>query len=228
MNIHYLQHEPFEDLAAIFDWADKPTNKITCTKLYEKHTLPPIENIDLLIIMGGSMGVYEEDKYAWLKEEKKFIEKAIRSNKKVLGICLGSQLIAEVLGSKVYKNKEKEIGWFEIELVEQAMSNKYFKSFPSSLKVFHWHGDTFDLPKGALHIAQSKACLNQAFTYGDNVVALQFHIEATEKSIKELAFNCREEIVEAPYIQKETEVMDNMYRTKEMNKLMFDILDNMK
>lgn len=228
MNIHYLQHEPFEDLAAIFKWADKPGNKITCTKLYEKHTFPSLDDFELLVIMGGAMGVYEEDKYAWLKEEKKFIGNAIKANKKVLGICLGSQLIAEVLGSKVYKNKEKEIGWFEIQFTAQAKTDAFFKTFPSSLTVFHWHGDTFDLPKGAVHIAQSKACQNQAFTFGGNVVALQFHIEATEKSIKELAFNCREEIVEAPYIQKEEEVLNNIYRTEEMNKLMFDILDRMK
>lgn len=228
MHIHYLQHEPFEDLAAIFQWADNPENTITCTKLYEKFKFPEVEDIDLLIIMGGAMGVYEEDKFSWLKEEKKFIEKAIRSNKKVVGICLGSQLIAEVLGAKVYKNREKEIGWFDIEFSDHARTNPFFKTFPSSLTVFHWHGDTFDLPAGAVHIAGSKACRNQAFTYGDNVVALQFHIEATEKSIKELAYNCRDEIVDAPFIQKEEEVMKNIYRTKEMNKLMFNILNELK
>lgn len=227
MHIHYLQHEPFEDLAAIFSWTDKPGNKITCTKLYEEHLLPSLENIDLLIIMGGAMGVYEEDKYPWLEEEKQFIRKAIADGKKVVGICLGAQLIAAAMGSKVYKNKEKEIGWFEIELTSEARENKYFRTFPSSLTVFHWHGDTFDLPEGAVHIAKSKACRNQAFTFGENVVALQFHIEATEKSIKELAYNCREEMIDAPYVQKEEEVMKNVYRTEEMNQLMFGILDAM-
>lgn len=227
MHIHYLQHEPFEDLAAIFSWTNKPGNKISCTKLYEEHRLPSLDDIDLLIIMGGAMGVYEEEKHTWLKEEKQFIRKSIDAGKKVVGICLGAQLIAAALGSKVYRNKEKEIGWFEIEFTPDAKQNKYFHTFPSSLTVFHWHGDTFDLPEGAVHIAKSKACRNQAFTFGGNVVALQFHIEATEKSIKELAYNCREEMIDAPYIQKEEEVMKNVYLTKEMNKLMFDILDAM-
>jgi GMP synthase-like glutamine amidotransferase len=227
MNIHYFQHESFEDVACINYWADKPGNKLSCTKFFERYTLPDINSIDMLIILGGPMGIYEEDKYPWLKEEKKFIAQAIQKNKKVVGICLGSQLIAEVLGARVYKNKEKEIGWFEIEMTEEAKTNKFFKDIPSPLYVFHWHGDTFDLPEGATHIAQSKACKNQAFTYGNNVIALQFHMEATKKSIKELAFNCKEELIEGPYIQKEKDIISNEYRTDAMNLLMYDLLDKL-
>lgn len=225
MNIHYFQHESFEDLASIHQWANKPGNKITCTKFFEKHTLPDLDTIDLLIVLGGPMSVYEEDKYPWLKEEKKFIKKAILLNKNVLGICLGSQLIAEVLGAKVYKNKDKEIGWFEIQLTNQGKQSEFFENFPGKMKVFHWHGDTFDLPKNAVHVASSMACKNQAFTYGDNVVALQFHIEATKKLITELIENCREELVDAPFIQEEAYLLKNSAHLDEMNEKMFDILD---
>ncbi|MBX9850684.1 MAG: type 1 glutamine amidotransferase [Cytophagaceae bacterium] len=228
MNIHYLQHEPFEDLAAIEKWAKQHAKNITCTKLYEKHTFPDPDSFDMLIIMGGAMGVYQEDIYPWLKEEKKYIKKAVEKNKKVLGICLGSQFLAEALGAKVYKNKEKEIGWFDIEFTGESKNDKYFSNFPSKLKVFHWHGDTFDLPEGARHIAFSKACKNQAFTYKENVVALQFHIEATKKSIDELAYNCGSELVEGNYIQKKEDIIKHSGQTEEMNRLMFSILDKMK
>lgn len=225
MNIHYLQHESFEDLACIQSWANNTGNKLSSTKFFEKHSLPEINDIDFLIVLGGPMGVYDEHKYAWLKEEKKFIEKAIRNNKKVLGICLGSQLIAEVLGAKVYKNKEKEIGWMNVELTEQAKTDRYFEKFPSSLTVFQWHGDTFDLPKGAVHIAKSPACNHQAFTYGEKVIALQFHLEATDKLIEALTLHCKEEIVEGPYIQKEKAIIKNTYRCHETNQWMKEILN---
>lgn len=225
MNIHYLQHVPFEDLGSIQTWANNTSHKLSSTRFFEKCSLPKIDDIDFLIVMGGPMGVYEEHTYAWLKEEKKFIENAIRNNKHVLGICLGAQLIAEVLGSKVYKNKEKEIGWMDVSFTEHAKTDSYFKSFPSSLTAFHWHGDTFDLPPGAVHIAQSAACENQAFTYGEKVIALQFHLEATEKLIAALTLHCKEEIVEAPYIQKEKDIINNTHHIHEMNQWMQKILN---
>jgi GMP synthase (glutamine-hydrolysing) len=228
MNIHYFQHEPFEDLAAIQEWAGKPGNKISFTRFYENFELPDINSIDMLIVLGGAMGVYEEDIHPWLKTEKKLIQEAIHKKKKILGICLGAQLLAEILGGRVYKNKEKEIGWYDIELTEEGRKNYFFNKFPSRLKVFHWHGDTFDLPPGAAHIAFSQACRNQAFTWSDHVVALQFHIEATAKSVEELAFHCSNELVEGNFIQKKEDVLNFSEHSGKMNELMFDILDKMK
>lgn len=228
MRIHYLLHESFEDVASIDEWANRPGNKITSTRFFEKEfLLPSPEEIDLLIIMGGPMGVYDEDKYHWLKPEKKFIEQVISKGKKVLGICLGSQLLAEVLGGKVYKNKEKEIGWFDIHFTPQAKTDLFFSDYPEDMKVFHWHGDTFDLPAGANHIAYSEACRNQAFTYNDQVVGLQFHIEATRKSIEEFVFHCKDELIEAKYIQKEKELLANVVNIGRMNSYMFALLDKM-
>lgn len=227
MRIHYLQHVPFEGLASIQSWSDIAGHTVSHTKLYDKNPFPKIDDFDFLIVMGGPMGVYETDQYGWLKEEKIFIEQALRHNKKVLGICLGAQLIADVLGARVYKNKEKEIGWMDISFTESAKTHKAFQKFPSSLNVFHWHGDTFDLPSGALHIAKSDACFNQAFTYKDNVVALQFHMEVTEIAIKDLLLNCKEELIDAPYIQTEEKILEGLPRCHSMNQWMSKLLHNL-
>jgi len=228
MNIHYLQHEAFEDLASISKWANKPQNTITCTKFFEKnYVLPDPDKIDLLIVLGGPMGVYDEKDYSWLKAEKKFIEEVIKRDKKILGICLGAQLIAEVLGAKVYKNNEKEIGWFDVNFCHKAKTDYFFKDFPETLKVFHWHGDTFDLPSGATHIASSKCTSNQAYTYRNNIVGLQFHIEATTISVSELIKNCKDELVEGNYIQKESEIIKDAIHLERMNSYMFQLLDKM-
>src|SRR5690606_32591469 len=113
----------------------------------------------------------------WMKEEKKLIEKAILKGKRVIGICLGAQLIADVLGARVFPNKEKEIGWFPIELTEEGQKSPFFAGFNKTETVFHWHGDTFEIPKGAEHIASSKVCENQAFLFDHKVLGLQFHLE---------------------------------------------------
>lgn len=116
MRIHYLQHVPFEGLASIEQWATTKDYILSATKFYNGDTLPSVDHLDWVIVMGGPMNIYENDKYPWLTWEKHFIEEAIKKNKIVIGICLGSQLIADVLGSKVYKGQEKEIGWYPIQV----------------------------------------------------------------------------------------------------------------
>lgn len=169
MRIHYLQHVPFEGLASIEQWAIKKDYILSATKFYNGDTLPSVDDLDWLIVMGGSMNIYEDDEYPWLRLEKHFIAEAIKKNKIVIGICLGSQLIADVLGSKVYKGQEKEIGWYPIQVTTEAQKSAVFASLPASLTVFHWHGDIFDLPPDALRLAYSEVCANQAFIYGDRV-----------------------------------------------------------
>src|SRR5262249_47695751 len=136
-----------------------------------------LQEIDLVVVLGGPMNIYEEDKFPWLIAEKKFIRQAIEEKLAVLGLCLGSQLIADVLGAKIYPNDEKEIGWFPVEVTEAALKHRLFSHWPNFFTPFHWHGDTFDLPEGAIHLARSQACRNQAFLYQDRVVGLQFHLE---------------------------------------------------
>lgn len=222
MNIHYFQHVPFEGLGSITDWVNSPGHKVTATRFYEDNRLPFVDICDMLIVMGGPMGVHDEKQYPWLKKEKKFIEKAIVKGKKVVGICLGAQLIADVLGAKVYPNKEKEIGWFPIEF----KAHSFVSSAPSSLTVFHWHGDTFDLPPNAVHLAKSVACENQAFLYNNNVLGLQFHMEATGDSITALLQNCRNELIEANFIQSEEEIL-NYPISERNNRLLQNMLSSL-
>lgn len=228
MKIHSLHHAPFEGLGCIKDWIDSKKFSLSSTLLYETDDLPSAENIDWLIVMGGPMGVYDEDKFPWLKKEKLLIKNAVEKGKIVLGICLGSQLIAEVLGAKVYKNKFKEIGWFPVSFTEEARNNFFFNSFPQELTVFHWHGDTYDLPSGAMHVAQSEGCKNQGFVLNDKVIALQFHLEVTSESLNEMIIGGEDELVKDTYVQTPEEIL-NMTNYGIINRdFMFKILNRIE
>lgn len=206
LNIHCFLHVPYEGLACIGDWAEEKGHKLTETKFYENFTLPDIKMIDWLIIMGGPMSVNEEDKYHWLKTEKNYIKSVIENNKVIIGICLGAQLIADVLGAKVYKNEYKEIGWFPVNPTREAKQNILFSHLPEKLTVFHWHGETFDLPAGATHIAENEACKNQAFLYKENVLGFQFHFEMTEQSIIAMFESDNDKLLPDKYVQSSTEI----------------------
>jgi GMP synthase (glutamine-hydrolysing) len=144
---------------------------------------PTVERYNGLIILGGHMGVYESDQYQHIKIELKAIEDALKKNIPVLGICLGAQLIAEVLGSPVRKHSVKEIGWYDVHFNQQALNDSLFNHFGPIERIFQIHGDTFDIPKSAIHFAHSTTCHSQAFKYGNNVYGLQFHLEVDEPMI---------------------------------------------
>jgi GMP synthase-like glutamine amidotransferase len=169
----------FEDLGSFKELFER--RGVEC-KEFEAYNgeFPSPEEFDILVVLGGPMGVYEEEKYPFLKEEKELIAQAYRAGKKLLGVCLGCQLIADTFGGKVYKGEwGKEIGWkpiypqMELELL-----------YRDPITVFHWHGDTFDLPKGAVKLASSAMYKNQAFRIGRQVVGLQFHLEVTPEGIE--------------------------------------------
>lgn len=130
-----------------------------------------------LIVMGGPMGVYESRRYPFLKKEASDLRRAIRADKPVLGVCLGAQLIAHALGARVYPNDRKEIGWFPIHRTPAGRRDPLFRSTPASPTVFQWHGDTFDLPRGARLLATAPRCRHQAFVHGSRVYGLQYHVE---------------------------------------------------
>jgi GMP synthase (glutamine-hydrolysing) len=225
MRIHYLQHVPFEGLGYIAGWAEKTGHPVSRTRLFEGENPPDQDVFEMLVVMGGPMGVDDVSQYAWLTPEKRFIEQAIHAGKKVLGICLGAQLIAQVLGARVYKNKEKEIGWYPVTATEAAGRSAMGMIFPETFHAFHWHGDTFDLPSGAVHLAQSEACRHQAFSYGDNTLGLQFHLESTRESINLLVENCGDELIPGKYIQHEEMIREQSERIAPSNELMKSILE---
>jgi GMP synthase (glutamine-hydrolysing) len=227
MNIHYLQHVPFEGLGSIGDWVQHGGHTLSATRLYLDAPLPTVEALDLLVVMGGSMNIYEEATYPWLTDEKRFIERAIAADRCVLGVCLGAQLVADVLGAKVYANPDKEIGWFPVDTTQAASETDLFAAFPRRIEVFHWHGDTFDIPSGAVRIARSAGCANQAFVYDERVVGLQFHLETTQASAQQIIAHCADEIVEGRYIQTPQAMLAGASRFDAINCAMHELLDRL-
>ena len=224
MRAHYLQHVPFEGLGSIETWLQDAGYHITSTQLYGSIYFPKVGDVDLLVVMGGPMSINDEVNYPWLVEEKKFIKNIIEAGKSTLGICLGAQLIANSMGAKVLKNPEKEIGWFPIQATE--LENNTVFQFPEEIEVFHWHGETFSLPLGAVKIAESKGCKNQAFQINTNVIGLQFHLETTPESVREIVNICRDELVDGEYIQTEMSILSApQERYNAMNKLMGNVLE---
>ena len=203
MHVHILQHVPFEGPGSIADWLSQKGAHVTWTRCFDPAPLPAPAGIDLVIALGGPMSVNDEAEFPWLRAEKRFIAEAIANHQAVLGICLGAQLIASALGARVYPGAEKEIGWFPIS-AEPAAPGSF--AFPAHDDVFHWHGETFDLPAGAVRLASSVACRNQAFQLGTHVIGLQFHLETTPESAAALIKNCAGELVSHRYIQPEADL----------------------
>jgi GMP synthase-like glutamine amidotransferase len=221
MRLHYLQHVPFEDPGSILIWAKENGHVITNTQLYKNDYLPNQQDFDWLVIMGGPMNIYDEENYPWLLEEKVFIKEAVTSGKVVIGLCLGGQLIADVIGGKVTKNLYKEIGWLPIKLSVEVRSTPLFSFFSEEPVVFQWHGDTFSvLPEEAKCIATSEACRNQAFIYKKKVFGFQYHLENTTSIIADLVENCREEMIGDVYVQTPEELLAHPEYIEQNNKWM--------
>jgi GMP synthase-like glutamine amidotransferase len=224
LRIHYFQHVVYEGLGSIEEWISSSGHKLTATRFFENAAMPELLDIDMLIIMGGGMSVNDEDEFPWLVSEKQFIKKAVEAGKIVLGICLGSQLVSSALGAKVYRNKEREIGWFDIDFTCYAKSDKLFFDIGRRLKVFHWHGDTFDLPENAIHLAYSAGCKNQAYIYKDRVLALQFHLEPTISSLHEMIKHGRNDLTIGKFVQTEEQLLENESLVEDNGKLLSSLL----
>lgn len=229
MKLHYIQHVQFEGPANVLGWAEKLGWRISATHLYRQEKLPDPGEIDWLVVMGGPMNIYEEKEYPWLAAEKRFIGEAIEKNKTVLGICLGAQLIADVLGGRVVRNRYKEIGWFPVSLRPEGTQSVPFRGFPNQFPALHWHGDTFSLPPGTVMLAESQACPAQAFSFnGGRVVALQFHLESSVESVRALIENCSDELVAGEYIQSAEAILSNKENFSTIHNSMRMLLQNMK
>lgn len=201
MRIHSLQHVAFEDIGSLHQDIQQQGHSLTSTHWYRGDQPPALEDIDVLIVMGGPMNVYEEDSYPWLATEKEFLLSCIHSGKKIIGICLGAQLIACVLGAAVTRNREREIGWFPLTIPSAAAEHPVARILAQCPKVFHWHGDTFALPHQASLLASSEACAHQAFALGDNILGFQFHLETSYQSAQALIEYCGDELDGSTYVQ---------------------------
>jgi GMP synthase (glutamine-hydrolysing) len=225
MKVHVLQHVPFEGLGSIERWLADRRDEVSFTRFFDSPVLPAVAGIDLVIVLGGPMGVHDEESCPWLVAEKRFVGDCIDRGLAVLGICLGAQIIAAALGAQVYPNPEREIGWWPLQLLPAAADSPLFAGFPAEVDVFHWHGDTFDLPPGADHIARSAACAHQAFVYRERTVGLQFHLETTGDSARQLIAMCAGEIVPGPFIQSAAAMTADSRRFARINGLMYGLLD---
>lgn len=223
MRAHYFQHVPFEGLGNIELWLVSNGFELDGTQLYQTTDFPDYNEVDLLVIMGGPMSVNDEAEHPWLIAEKHYIRSAIEHGIPVLGVCLGAQLIANAMGARVYQNHEREIGWFPVQGVAAEFISTF--EFPAATDVFHWHGETFELPPGAVRLAGSEGCVNQAFQMGTSVIGLQFHLETTPASAREMVANGRDELTPSRYVQTADEILSvETEKYQVIHRLMEDLL----
>jgi GMP synthase-like glutamine amidotransferase len=225
MKIAALFHVSFEKLGLIEDWILAKGYSLSEYHLYDDPRLPLIHEFDILIVMGGPMSVNDEGQYPWLILEKDLIKRCVESEKPVLGICLGAQLIASALGSRVFPGKQKEIGWFPVEFSLNEEILRLFPGLPSKSTVFHWHGDTFDLPESAVLLASSAITPIQAFMASGKILALQFHLEIKPENISLMINHAGDELVSAPYIQDAGSLSAGLVYVSE-NKMLLELFLN--
>jgi len=195
--IYVLQHHPVEHLGTIADALEGAALAWHYVQVNGGQPVPSsMKGAGGLIVMGGPMGVYQTDRYPWLREEMRLIEEAVKSNLPVLGVCLGAQIVAAALGAKVERNPNgKEIGWGPIRLHDSAKEDRLMRGLPATITPFHWHGDIFDLPAGAVSLASSEKTPCQAFRHGDKTYGFQFHIEVTQEGVAAMATAFAKELV---------------------------------
>ncbi len=228
MQVHIFQQVAFEGPGSINEWAQMLGHSLTSTHWYQAESQLPAET-ELLVVLGGPMSVHDEDKHPWLREEKKQIEIALTRQIPIVGICLGAQLIADVLGAKISTNAHKEIGWFPIHRHSDLTENTLTRVLPEKVLAFHWHGETFDLPAGAHALYYSEACAQQAFLYDNHVLGLQCHLETTPVQAQALMEECASELEEeSPYIQQGDHILGPVHQFMEANDLLSQLLFQLK
>lgn len=228
MRIHVIQHVPFEGPGLIGEWAAERGHSLDVTlAITERYPRP--DDVDLLVVMGGPMAADDEVASPWLAAEKRFIAETISIGQLVLGVCLGAQIIAEVIGGRVRRASHKEIGWFPVHLTEAGESEPLLSGWPEHAVVGHWHGDTFDLPLGPAPVLSSEATPNQAYVFDDRVVGLQFHLEWDEATLAALLAECSSDLGDGgAYVMSAQEFADEIPdRIPPCRDLLFALLDEM-
>lgn len=225
MRMTVVQHVEFEGPAAVADWAARRGVALRIFHLYRDATLPSLSDFDMLTVMGGPMSANDEARFEWLGPEIALVRAAIAAGKTVVGICLGGQIVAKALGARVYPGRAKEIGWFPVQ--RTAGSPALFDGLPQTFTPFHWHGETFDLPHEAMLLASSEVTENQAFAVGQHVLGLQFHMEATEESVRALLKAAAYEIGPGIFEQQPGTILARLDYCASLRPLLHTVLDRL-
>lgn len=224
MRIMLFRHFDFDDPSVLTEWANARDCAVALFEPPSGEPFPDPDAFELLVVLGGPMSVTQAGELPWLAAERRYVRDSIARGKHVLGICLGAQLAAAALGSRVYRNGEKEIGWHWV--ARTGERHPLVDGLPRIFHSFHWHGDTFELPSGAVHLAFSDACRNQAFAYGDRVLGLQFHLETTPAAMAAMTEAWAGELAAAPHIQPADEMLDQTARCRTSAGYLHAVLDN--
>ncbi len=233
MHFQCLQHVPHEVPGIIASWMRRHGHSLELVRLYAGELPAAPEAMDGVLSLGGPMSVHDEATYPWLHAEKDFLRSMVTADKYVLGICLGAQMIASVLGAAVTHNKidgrhEKEIGWYPVFPTNPAKRNRLFASFPEVLTVFHWHGDSFTLPHGATCTLQNGNCAHQGFIYGARIIGLQCHLEMRPEDVESLLRKGAEELRENAayrFVQPAERILEGAQYYLPMHHAMYALLE---
>jgi GMP synthase-like glutamine amidotransferase len=225
--LHVFQHVPFEGPGEIARWAREHGHTIATTPWYAGASAPDLNEVDGLVVMGGPMNIYEHRSHPWLIKEKEFLARALEQGRPVVGVCLGAQLLADVLGGKVYQNPVREIGWWPVRWRASARAAPGWDFLPAVSTPLHWHGDTFSLPPRAHWLAETDDCAHQAFAWGRLALGLQLHLEANEDSLGALIKNCGDELASGgTRVQTESQLREGFSHYQPENlPLLWKLLD---
>jgi len=228
MRLLLLQHDPLDGPGALTDWAAEHGYSVAICLICQGEPLPPLESFDLLVSLGGPMGAYEEEKHPWLAAEKEYLRQALTAGKKILGLCLGAQLLADALGGKAFRHTCKEFGWQPIEPLTAGLT--WFGG-SSVFQAFQWHGDTYSLPPGAVQLARNEAAEQQAFLIeapgGGKVLGLQFHLEWTEQMAREALAEPGVAPPPSPSVQTPEEILSDLSLFDTARSRFFELMDRL-
>ncbi len=227
MRVRVFQHVPFEGTGTIAQWLADRSAQVEWTRFFRGDALPDITAYDWLIVMGGPMGACDDAACPWLPSERAAIRASLEAGRTVLGICLGAQLMAASLGALVRANPEREVGWYPVHRTGSSSRAGIAGAVPDGSVVFHWHGDTFDLPPGADGFLASDACRTQAFSLGERALGIQVHIETTVEAARALIDNCRGDLTPGRFVQSESEILGDRSRFEALRPILDRVMETM-
>lgn len=226
-SFYCLMHVPFEGPGMIKHILEEKGFNLKTIHLYNGDEVPKVADVDYLFVMGGPMNIEDDEKYPWLTGEKQLIKGMIDAGKPVLGICFGAQLIAHVMGKSVHPANDHEIGWYPINLTGAGKTHPATKHWGEDPMVFHWHSNTFDLPHGAVHLASTNLCKNQAFVVNENIIGLQFHLEIGRPQVQTMINNWGRYRESGDHVQSAEEMLRKSEEAAKKGKVfLYNLLDH--